>query len=291
MPRYNWKGHISFGLVNIPIMLHSSENPQEKISFHQIDRRNNARIKYQRINAETGKEVPWEDVTKGYEYSKDNIIVAEEGELKQIAGENARTIAIKSFINADAINFIDIQKTYFLLPDKNGDKGYVILREALKQTKKIGIAKVIISTKEYLSAVAVYKDALVLYLLHYPHELYSVENFAIPEKDIKKYKVTDKEITIAKQLIKSMTQKWNPKKYKDDYNEAVRKWAEEKIKKLPKTVMKQKTPAYDKKAKVNFIDLLKKSLQENKTVKSTKTKKKKVIPAQKKRATQRKHLH
>src|SRR5437016_1951029 len=110
MPRSNWKGYISFGLVNIPIMLFTSEDTSEKVSFHQIDRRNNARVKYKRVNVETGKEVPWEDIVKGYEYDKDNIFVVGEGELDKVVGDNARTIAIESFIHADEIDFVNVEK-------------------------------------------------------------------------------------------------------------------------------------------------------------------------------------
>ena len=190
MPRSNWDGYISFGLVTIPITLYTSEDTSQKISFHQLDRRNNARIKYKRVNVETGKEVPWEDVIKGYEYKKDQIFVVEEGELDKVVGENARTIAIESFIDADNIELLNIEKTYYVVPGKKGEKGYVILREALDKSKKVGIAKVIISTKEYLAALATYKNALVLYLLHYPDEIRSLSEFNIPSADLKKYKIT-----------------------------------------------------------------------------------------------------
>src|SRR5438128_1806084 len=129
MPRSNWKGYITFGLVNIPIVLYNSENKAEEVSFHQIDKRNNARIRYARINAETGKEVPWEDIGKAYEYSKDNLLLVGEGELERVAGDNARTIAIENFVDEDSIHFSDINKTYYILPDKKGEKGYIILRE------------------------------------------------------------------------------------------------------------------------------------------------------------------
>ncbi len=263
MPRANWEGYISFGLVTIPIVLFNSEDTSQKMSFHQIDRRNNARIKYKRVNVETGKEVPWEDIVKGYEYKKDAIIVAEEGELKKVAGENARTIAIESFIDANEINFVNVEKTYYILPGKKGEKGYVILREALEKSKKVGIAKVILSTKEYLAALATYDNALVLYLLHYNDEIRSLSTFAIPSNDIKKYKVTNKEISIAQQLIQSMTKKWKPEQYKDEYKQAVHKWAQEKAKKLPPTSMKPRAHITSGKV-VNFVDLLKKSLDSSK---------------------------
>lgn len=273
MPRSNWKGFITFGLVNIPIILYNTENKTESVSFHQIDRRNNARIRYARVNSETGEEVPWEEVGKAYDYSKDNLLIVEEGDLKKVVGDNARNIAIENFVDKDSINFIDINKTYYLLPDKKGEKGYVILREALKDTKKIGIAKVIISTKEYIGAIANYKGALVLYLLRYQHEIKPLSEFDFPSENLKEHKVTVKEIDIAKQLIKSMSAKWKPEKYKDEYQEAVHQWAKEKIKQKPVSKMASRSKGASLPKTADFIDLLKKSLKVGSVAKE-----KKVLP-------------
>lgn len=260
MPRSNWKGVISFGLVSIPVSLVNSEDPTEKVLFHQIDKRNHARIKYQRINVETGKKVPWEDIIKGYEYNKDIILPVEEGELEKVAGENARTIAIENFVKKDSIDFVNVDKTYYLVPEKKGEKGYVILREALKESQTIGIAKVIISTKEYIAAVAHYENALVLYLLRYNEEIRPLSEFDIPEDNLKKYKANKKEVSAALLLIKSMTEKWNPKKYKDEYQKAVHQWAERKIKHKPSIIMQQRSESREYKPHVNFIELLRKSM-------------------------------
>lgn len=270
MPRSNWKGVISFGLVSIPIVLFNSEETTEKAVFHQIDKRNKARIKYQRVNSETGKEVPWENVIKGYEYSKDVILPVEDDELKKVAGDNARAIDIENFVKDDSIDFIDISKTYYLVPDKKGEKGYVILREALKKSKMIGIAKVIISTKEYVAAVACYKDALALYLLRYPEEIRPLSEFDIPADSLKKYKVNSKEISTALLLIKSMASKWDPKKYKDEYQQAVRKWAQTKIKNKPEVVMRKRHERVAVKD-ADFISLLRKSLGATKKSKQAKS--------------------
>lgn len=279
MPRSNWKGVISFGLVSIPIILFNSEETSEKAVFHQIDKRNKARIKYQRVNSETGKEVPWENIIKGYEYSKDVILPVGEDELKRVAGENARAIDIEHFVKDDSIDFIDISKTYYLVPDKKGEKGYVILREALKKSKMIGIAKVIISTKEYVAAIACYQDALVLYLLRYPDEIRSLSEFDIPDESVKKYKVNTKEVNTALLLIKSMTEKWDPKKYKDEYQKAVRKWAETKVKNKPEVVMRKRHERVTAGKETDFINLLKKSL--GTTAKKTKQPKVNHIKAKK----------
>lgn len=267
MPRSNWKGYISFGLVSVPVVLYNSEDRSQKVSFHQVDKRNNARIKYQRINTETGEEVPWQEIRKAYAYDKDIILPVDDDELKKVAGENARTIAIENFINKNNIDFVNVEKTYYLLPDKKGEKGYVILRQALKESNKIGIAKVIISTKEYLAAIAYYNNALVLYLLRYQNEIKPLSDFDLPPEDIKKSKVTAKEVTIAKQLIDTMTTKWKPEQYKDEYEEAVHKWAEQKIKHLPVKKMHQRITR-EKMPAANMIDLLRKSLVKSKKPKA-----------------------
>ncbi len=263
MPRSNWKGFISFGLVNIPIILYNSENASEKIRFHQIDKRNYARIKYKRVNNETGREVPWENIIKGYEYDKNTILPVEEGELEKVAGENARCIGIENFVNEDCIKLIDVDKTYYLVPNKNGEKGYVILREALKKTKTMGIAKVIISTKEYVGAVACYKNALVLYLLRYHNEIRPFKDLDIPQDNLKKYKVTTNEIDIAQKLIKSMISTWKPEKYQDEFQKVVHKWAERRIKHKPIIQMEPRASIKTGKA-LDFVELLKKSLGKSK---------------------------
>lgn len=262
MPRSNWKGVISFGLVSIPILLYPSDNKAATISFHQIDKRNNARIKYQRINESTGKVVPWEQITRGYEYDKETTIPVPDEVLKKVAGENARSIDIENFIDEKELNWLTLGNVYYLVPDKKGEKGYVILRDALTDTKKVGIAKVIISTKEYLAAVVPYEKALVLCLLKYDKEMRKAAEFDLPTKELKSYKITQKEMDIAKQLIKSMSAKWNPKKYVDEYQQALHQWVEESANKLPHTKMKQRGHVKSSNV-VNFVDLLKKSLASN----------------------------
>src|SRR5690348_15206461 len=117
MPRSNWKGHISFGLVSIPIILYNVENKKADITFHQIDKRNNARIKFERVNIDTGKIVPWEDITRGYEYDKDTLIPVPDEVLEKVAGQNARTIDIQTFINKNEFDILSIYKNYYILPD------------------------------------------------------------------------------------------------------------------------------------------------------------------------------
>jgi DNA end-binding protein Ku len=274
MPRSNWKGHISFGLVSIPIILYNIENKKADISFHQIDKRNNARIKFQRINVDTGKTVPWENITRGYEYDKDTIIPVPDEVLEKVAGESARTIDIQTFINKNEFDSLSIDKNYYILPDEKGkgNKGYVILRESLKETNKVGIARVIISTKEYIAAITPHDNIIILSLLKYDEEIRKPSEFSLPDKALNFYKITQKEIDIAKQLIKSMSSKWNPKKYVNKYQESIHQWVDETIHKLPHAKIKsKKQPSSNV---INFVDLLKKSLiEKNKTLSSKKIKK------------------
>jgi DNA end-binding protein Ku len=264
MPRSNWKGVISFGLVSIPVSIFPAENPSADISFHQIDKRNNARIKYQRINSVSGKVVEWKDIIKGYEYDKETTIPVPDEIIKRLAGETARTIEIQQFISQKELDLITIDRSYYIVPDKKGEKGYVILREALLSANKIGIAKVIISTKEYIAAIMPYEDkALTLCLLKYASEMRDMEELDIPAKEISKYKVTKKEIDIAKQLIASMTSKWKPKKYVDEYQAILHQWVEEEAKKIPHRVTK-KSKVKQPTNVINFVDLLRKSLASKK---------------------------
>jgi DNA end-binding protein Ku len=274
MPRSNWKGFISFGLVSIPVVLFPTQDKSADISFHQIDKHNNARIKYQRINSVTGKVVDWSDIIKGYEYDKETIIPVPEEVLNKIAGESGRTIEIKQFITKKELDLITIDRSYFVEPGKNGEKGYVILREALIEAGKIGIAKVIISTKEYLAAIMPYgENALSLCLLKYDMEMRKIDELDIPKKAMAAYKVNKTEINIAKQLITSMTSKWKPEKYVDEYQQTLHQWVEEAATKSPHHTSK-KTKTKPSTNVVSFVDLLRKSLtsksKENKPMKTAK---------------------
>jgi DNA end-binding protein Ku len=194
--------------------------------------------------------------------------------LKKVAGDNARTIAIENFISKNDFDALTIDRSYYLVPEKKGIKGYVILREALKSSGKIGIAKVIISTKEYVAVVMPYEDkALVMYLLKYDNEMRKMSELDLPAKDIAANKVNKKEVEIAKKLIDSMSAKWKPEDYEDEYQVALHEWVDETANKKPhKAGMKAR--AKNDSNVVNFVDLLKKSLvSKGKGKKASKVKK------------------
>ena len=268
MLRATWKGTISFGLISIPIILFNSLLPSRHPSFRQINKKTGTPIKYKRVDAKTEKEVAWKDVGKGYQYDNEHILPVAEDELKRVAGDNTHLIAINEFVDKNNIHFINVQATYYLAPDKKGDKGYVLLREALKQTHTIGIAKIILSAKEYLAAVSIYENALVMHLLHYNDAMRDLGELNIPQEALKKYKVTHTEVEIAKKLINSMTAQWKPEKFKDNYQDAVHKWVENKLNHLPKSKIAPKSIAKKSTAVLNFLELLKKSLISEKRRKS-----------------------
>lgn len=258
MSRSHWKGVISFGLVTIPVVLHPARNKQADISFHLIDKRDNARIHYQRVNANTNKIVPWGEITRGYEFDKETIIPVPDEVLKKVAGDKSRTIDIETFIDKNDLDMLTIDNVYYLVPDKNGQKAYVILRNSLNESHRIGIAKIVISTKEYLSALIPHDDALILCLLKYDNEMKKPSDFDLPVGSLSTYKVSAKEIEVAKKLIKSMSSKWKPDKFEDEYQKSIHQWVEETVKDIPHKKHKQISRKTGK--NVNFIDLLKKSL-------------------------------
>lgn len=284
MPRPIWKGQISFGLVNIPVTLYPAVERTE-LHFHLLDSRDMGHIRYERVNEETGAEVPWNEVVKGYEYEKNNYVVVKDEELKRIAVESTQTINIENFVAAKDLDCIYFDKPYYLIPEKKTEKGYVLLREALRNKKAVGIAKVVIRTRQYLTAIMPYRDGLLLNLLHFAQEFRDIKNFDLPSGKIEKYKISKKELQIAEDLIAAMTDKWNPKKYHDDYRENLMAWIHKKVKAGKTNILppKEEEPAPTK--IIDFMKLLKKSVEQ----KSKKTSAKATSKKQPHKILHRKH--
>src|SRR3954467_1149745 len=215
MSRPIWKGHISFGLVNVPVVLNSAER-RTNISFRMIDSRNSARIRYDRVNEETGEEVPWDKIVKGYEYEDGNYVLLSEEELENASPELTKTIEIEQFVDLKDIDIRYFDRPYMLVPDKKGEKGYVLLREAIAHSGKAGIAKVVIRGRQHLSALMSQGDALVLELLRFHQELIDIGEYDLPSGDLREYGVQKKEIELAEKLIAGMTAKWNAAKFHDE---------------------------------------------------------------------------
>lgn len=264
MPRPIWTGHISFGLVNIPVGLYTAEERNASISFNLLDRRNNARIKNKRVNEATGEDVPNEEIIKGYKLEDGTYVTFTKEELNSIELDAGQNIEIQEFVNADEIGYAYFDKPYNLLPGKKGDKGYVLLREALKQARKVGIAKVMIRTSEYLGALIPQGRSLMLVLLRYENEIRKPEEDKLPTENLADYKVSDMEISMAEQLIDSMTDTWDPSKYRDEYTSQLQNWIEERSKDggvAPPGHSDDKTETTDV---IDIMEMLKASMQSSK---------------------------
>ena len=170
MARTLWKGAISFGLVHIPVGLYSAEK-RNSFDLTMLDRRSMKPVGFKRYNKETGEDVPWDDIVKGYEYEKDRYVVLTEEDFKRANVEATQTVEILSFVDREEIGPMYYETPYYLAPDKRGHKGYALLRETLKQTGKIAIANVVIRTRQYVAALIPYKDVILMNTLRYPNEL------------------------------------------------------------------------------------------------------------------------
>src|SRR5207237_4310656 len=242
-----WKGAISFSLVNIPIALYPATR-REALKFRMLRKSDLSPIKYKRVAEEDGKEVPWEQIVKGYEYEKGEYVVVGEEDFKQVEITSNQTVDIKEFVELDKIDPMFFDQPYFLGPEKGGAKAYVILREALKRSNKVGIAKVVIKTREHLAAVKPLGEALVLELMHFAGELADPGELNLPPTT----GIGQKELTMAESLIESMSGEWQPENYKDEYREALMHVIEEKIKSGGKAPARK--PAHAKSTKV--VDLV-----------------------------------
>ena len=228
MSRVLWKGAISFGLVNIPIELYSAVK-QNELDFTLLDRRNHSPVGYQRVNKKTGKEVPWEQIIKGYEYEDGKYVFMSDEDFRLANVEATQTIDIINFVKAEEVSLLYFETPYYLAPGKRGEKGYALLRETLKKAKKIAVANVVIRTKQHLAALVPIGDMLVMNTLRYADELRSMDEFELPESKTKRTNVSDKEIEMALRLVDDMSEKWKPEQYHDTYREDILARIDEKI--------------------------------------------------------------
>ncbi|RYD34550.1 MAG: Ku protein [Verrucomicrobiaceae bacterium] len=228
MARSIWKGAIAFGLVNIPVSLNSAESKPD-IQFHMVDSKNHARIRYERVNSDTGEEVPWDRLVKGYEHEDGQFILLTDKDLESVQPQLTRTIEISEFVSLDEIDPLLFDKPYYLEPDKRGRKAYALLREALRESGKAGISRVVIRTREYLSAMFVRDDALVLMLLRFPQEIRASSKLELPSSSEKQWQPAKKEMDLAGRLIDEMTTKWKPGEFHDEYRDALMEFIDKKI--------------------------------------------------------------
>ena len=263
MPRTIWKGAISFGLVHVPIVVHAATRPQ-RLDFDWIDRRDDAPVGYQRINKRTGKPVASEDIVKGYEYEKGEYVYMNDEDFKRANVAATQTVEIQGFVDAAEVPIYYYDTPYYLAPDRRGEKGYVLLREVLRQAGRLGLARVVLHTRQYLCALLPQGDALMLITLRYAGEILSAEDLDLPAG--KTAAPAARERDMALRLVEDMTGPWDPQAYRDDYREDLLAAIETKIKAGRTHVLAEaedgaKAPRESAKV-IDLMSLLKQSIEQ-----------------------------
>jgi len=272
-----WKGSISFGLVNIPIKLHTATEDKD-IKLRTLHKKCHSPVKYEKVCSVCEEELQPDDIVKAYEYTKGKYVVLEDKELENLRKENEdKAVEIIDFVKMEEIDPIYYSRSYYMSPNEGGGKAYSLLRKALKESQKVGIAKIIIRAKEQLAIVRVYENTLVMETIHFPDEVRSPADVpSVPADD----KVTDKELQTAIMLIDQLTTEFNPEKYTDDYRTALLELIESKRTGQETVTAKEKEPV------TNVTDLmaaLQASIDRTKPDKAVNTVKKE--PTKRKRAT------
>lgn len=255
MPRSLWKGAISFGLVNIPVVLYSAEN-RNSFDLTMLDRRDMKPVGFKRYNKDTGKDVPWEEIVKGYEYEKERYVVLSDEDFRRANVEATQTVDIVNFVDAEGISPTYFETPYYLAPDKRGEKGYALLRETLKKANKVGIATVVIRTRQYIAALIPRDDVIVLNTLRYANELKSIRDLDLPSENLKTVGVTPREVEMATKLVEEMAASWEPEQYHDTYHEDLMKLIEKRIKAGRTEVVTEPEEEEEKPRQAEVIDLM-----------------------------------
>jgi DNA end-binding protein Ku len=212
-----WSGTISFGLVNIPIKLQSAVQ-SETLDFDMLSKKDMAPIRYARIDTKTGKEVPWKDIVKGYEYTKGKYVVVDNKDFENARPEKSKSIDIVQFVKEEEIDTILFEKPYYIIPDKGAAKSYRLLLKALNETESVGIAEFMLRNRMHVCAIKPYNDILMLNQMRYQEEVRE-----IPEIEAKDARISPKEVQLAVKLIEQLTEKFDPAAFKDTYNNELKK--------------------------------------------------------------------
>jgi DNA end-binding protein Ku len=259
-----WKGNISFALVSIPISLFSATRRNE-LSFHYLHKKDMSPVSYKRFCDAENTETPWEEITRGYEYEKDRYIEITDEDLDKADVELTKTIQIQEFVNEEEIDPVYFDKPYYLEPQKGGERPYALMRDALALSKKVGIAKVVLKSREHLAAVKTVGNMMTLQTMRFAHEIVDAGSLNLPSKA----EISKKEMDMANMLIDSMSDKFDPVKYKDDYYEKVMDIIRMKIDGVSPELPTAKGPGPAK--VVDLMEILKQSLSETKKAKAART--------------------
>ena len=225
MARALWKGSISFGLVNIPIELHTAVR-DHRPRFRMLHAKDRSPVRFQRVCIKDGHPVAWEDLVKGYEYAKGRFVVLTKEDFQAAALEKSRTVDIIDFVKSDEIDDRYFETPYYLVPAKGGERAYALLREAIREAGRIGIATFILREAQHLAAVEVIEDALVLSVMRFADELVDTANFSFPAAT----NIRKPELDMAKALVNSLASEWDAEKYSDKYRENLLRIIQGKVK-------------------------------------------------------------
>ena len=260
-----WKGAITFGLISIPIRLYSAVS-EKSLKFHLLHEEDGGRIKYKRECSKCGKEVTWDDIVKGYEYSKDHYVPFSDDELDALDVDSIKAIDVVTFVPLEDIDPIYFNKTYYVVPDASGIKAYQLLAEALEAEGQVGVAKVALRDKEHLSTIRLKDNVFVLETMHWPDEIREAE---FEELD-KKIKTRDQEVKMARQLIQQLSGEFKPEEFEDEYRVRLQELAEKKVEGEEVTVAAE--PEAEPAPVVDIMETLKASVSEAKKRKSSSSK-------------------
>jgi DNA end-binding protein Ku len=255
MARALWKGSIAFGLVNIPIELHTAVR-NSRPSFRMLHAKDHSPIKFERVCVRDGQPVAWEDLVKGFEYEKGHFVTLTKEDFRAAALEKTRTVDIIDFVKAEEIDDRFFETPYYLTPSKGGERAYALLREAIRAAGRIGVAKFILRETQHLAALEVIKDALVLTTMRFVEELVDSSSLSFPDAD----GLRKPELEMAKALVDSLAAEWDPSKYTDDYRENLMRVIKGKIKGKPVTLTAAEEPRQAE--VVDLMERLRRSLEQ-----------------------------
>ena len=278
MARALWKGSIAFGLVNIPVELHTAVR-DSRPHFRMLHARDKSPVKFERVCAREGKPVAWEDLVKGFEYQKGRFVVLTKDDFKAAALEKNRTVDIRSFVKGEEIDDRFFETSYYMTPQKGGERAYALLREAIREADLVGIATIVLRDAQHLAALEVKGDAMVLTMMRYAEELVKVDEYTFPAAA----NIRKPELKMARTLVEQFADKWDPSQYTDEYRANLMKIIKAKMK--GKTVELHEAEEPRSAEVVDLMERLRQSLEgkSSKARKATAARSKKKTSAQGKR--------
>src|SRR5581483_6827299 len=218
-----WSGYLTFGLISMPVRLFSGAR-SSSISFHMLHRKDLSRIKQQLVCSADGEVVPRDEIVKGYEYRKDEYVVIEPEEIKKIEPKTAKTMEILEFVKSEDVDPVYFESSYYMMPEEAGRRPYSLLTKALEESEYYAIAKITMHNREYTVFLRPHEGGMMLHTMYYAEEVRKVEGFGAPDVELK-----DAEVKVAHQLIEALADEWDPEKYKDNFQENLKKLIETKL--------------------------------------------------------------